>query len=141
MKILIFLHGTIIMHKNGLDKSREERVKQVLSDDNSIHDFLNYIPIGKSYEKLKIWVKQEVEIFYLSSNQLLDDINKDLFVLRKYEFPKGKLLYRKNGQSYKDIAEEIIPDILIEDNCESIGGTAEMVYPNMSSLIKKLDGM
>jgi len=28
MKILVFLHETLIMHKNGVGKTREERVEQ-----------------------------------------------------------------------------------------------------------------
>jgi hypothetical protein len=32
---------------------------------------------------------------------------------------------------YKDVAERAIPDILIEDDCESIGGQPEMVYPHV----------
>ena len=35
MKILVFLHGTLIMHKNGEGKTREERVRQVLDKDLS----------------------------------------------------------------------------------------------------------
>lgn len=138
MKIMVFLHGTIIMHNSGLEKTRKERVKQVIEHDESIYDFSSYIPVGRSYKKINIWVNQGAEIFYLSSNENLDDINNDLSVLKKFDFPKGQLLFRKDGQSYKDIAEEIMPDILIEDDCESIGGEFQMVYPNMSNSSKKL---
>ena len=30
-----------------------------------------------------------------------------------------------------------MPDVLIEDDCESIGGTKEMTYPNMSNVAKQ----
>lgn len=29
--------------------------------------------------------------------------------------------------------ERILPDILIEDDCESIGGDAEMIYPHLKA--------
>ncbi|MGH4137091.1 hypothetical protein [Clostridium sp.] len=136
MKILIFLHGTVIMHKNGLGKTREQRVQQVINNDPSLYDFISYIPIGTSDRKLGIWKKQGAEIIYLSSNKNLEDIKKDMFILKKYGFPKEQILFREGNLSYKDIAENIIPDILIEDDCESIGGRIQMVYPNISYSVK-----
>lgn len=46
MKIMVFLHGTAIMHKNALGRTREERVKQVLDGDESLYDFASYVPVG-----------------------------------------------------------------------------------------------
>jgi hypothetical protein len=136
MKILIFLHGTVIMHKNGLEKSREERVFQVINKDPSIKDFGSYIPVGNSNIKLNMWMEQGAEILYLSSNRIEENIKNDKHVLEKYDFPKGKILYISENEEYKDIVENIIPDILIEDDCESIGGISQMVYPNISHQLK-----
>src|SRR3989344_6311164 len=142
MKILIFLHGTLIMHKSAESKTREERVKQVLSSDPSVHDYISYIPVGNAVEKLKSWQNQGAEILYLSSHETAEDVVKDKFVLEKYDFPKGQTFYRQNGESYKDIAERIIPDFLIEDDCESIGGEKEMtitfVKPEIKQKIKSI---
>ncbi|OGE71166.1 hypothetical protein A2617_01400 [Candidatus Daviesbacteria bacterium RIFOXYD1_FULL_41_10] len=33
--------------------------------------------------------------------------------------------------------ENVLPDILIEDDCESIGGEIEMCYPNIKPEIKE----
>lgn len=137
MKILIFLHGTILMHKNAFGKIREERVQQVINKDSSVYDFKSYIPIGSCSRKLNNWAHQGAEIIYLSSNRAKEDIKKDIFVLEKYDFPKGKIICREENQSYKDVAESIIPDILLEDDCESIGGRAKMVYTNISNPIKE----
>ncbi len=45
-------------------------------------------------------------------------------------------------ETYKDIAERVIPDILIEDDCESIGGEKEMtitfVKPEIKQKIKSI---
>jgi len=46
-------------------------------------------------------------------------------------------LFRKEGEKYKDVAEKLMPDVLIEDNCESIGGEPEMTYPHINEDLKK----
>lgn len=142
MRILIFLHGTLIMHRSAEGKTREERVRQVINNDSSVSDYTSYVPVGNVVEKLKSWRSQDAEILYLSSHENTEDIEKDKFVLEKYNFPKGDIFYRKNGESYKDIAEKIIPDILIEDDCESIGGEKEMtityVKPEIKQKIKSI---
>jgi len=45
--------------------------------------------------------------------------------------------FRKDGKTYKYITEKILPDVLIEDDCESIGGEKEMTITNVSPSIKK----
>lgn len=142
MKILVFLQGTLIMHKSAEGKTREERVRQVINNDPSVHDYASYIPVGNAVRKLKSWQSQGAEILYLGSHETAEDVEKDKSVLRKYDFPKGQIFYRQNGESYKDIAENIIPDVLIEDDCESIGGEKEMtitfVKPEIKQKIKSI---
>jgi len=137
MRILVFLHGTLIMHKNALGKSREERVKQSVLREQSVLDYRSYIPIGNTVKKLDKWKKQGFEIIYFSSHENIRDVNKDKFVLRKYKFPPGKVAFRKNNEKYKDVVERIIPDILIEDDCESIGGKREMSITYVKPEIKR----
>jgi len=137
MKILVFVHGTIIMHKSAEGKTREERVKQVINKDQSVHDYFSYIPIGNAVKKIKSWQSQGAEILYLSSHEITEDVEKDKFVLDKYNFPKGQVFYRQNKETYKNIAEKIIPDVLIEDDCESIGGEKEMTITFVKPEIKK----
>jgi len=142
MKILVFLHGTLIMHKNAEGKSRKERVQQVKNKESSVLDYVSYIPVGNVVEKLKSWQSQGAEILYLSSHETAEDVEKDKSVLEKYDFPKGQIFYRQNGEFYKDIAEKIIPNVLIEDDCESIGGEKEMtitfVKPEIKQRIKSI---
>lgn len=52
-------------------------------------------------------------------------------VLRKYNFPDAPVLTRSGNETYAQIVERLMPDILIEDDCESIGGENEMVYPHI----------
>lgn len=148
MKILVFLHGTLIMHKNAIGKTREERVKDSMEQAESIRDFAAYVPIGNAPEKLQNWSKQGAEIYYLSA--LTEDkkvrgdeivgkegLKVDQEILDKYGFPKGEIYHRNLGESYADIAQKVMPDVLIEDDCESIGGEKEMTYPHIRTDLKR----
>jgi hypothetical protein len=138
MKILVFLHGTIIMHKNARGLAQQEIVKQVVERDQSLHDYESYIPVGNAAKKLQGWKGQGAEICYLSSHRNAEDIEKDKFVLKKYAFPDGQIFYRQDREEYKAVVERIrpLPDVIIEDDCESIGGEIEMVYPNLKPELK-----
>jgi hypothetical protein len=138
MKILVFLHGTTIMHKDAKGLARERIVKQVTEGDESVHDYASYIPVGNAAKKLQEWNKQGATICYLSSHKNAKDVEKDKFVLNKYAFPDGQIFYRRNREKYQDVIERIrpLPDVIIEDDCESIGGTVEMVYPNLKLKLK-----
>ena len=136
MKIMVFLHGTAIMHKNALGRTREERVRQVLNGDESLHDFASYVPVGNVVQKLQAWKQQGAEILYLSSHKSVEDVEKDKVVLRKHGFPDGRIFFRHIGERYNDVAESVLPDILIEDDCESIGGRKEMTYPHIKPELK-----
>lgn len=135
---MVFLHGTAIMHKGGLGKTPEERGKQVEEKEKSVHLYENYVPVDNADEKLRKWVQQGVEIVYLSSHQNEEDIKKDIKVLTEYNFPDAPVLYRHNNETYAEIAERVMPNILIEDDCKSIGGEPEMTYPHINSQKKRL---
>jgi hypothetical protein len=133
---MIFLHGTAIMHRGGLGRTREERVRQVLDGDGSLYDFMAYVPVGDAVQKIQTWREQGAEILYLSSHEKVEDVEKDKFVLRTYGFPDGPVYFRHGVEGYSDIAESVLPDILIEDDCESIGGSEEMTYPSIKPELK-----
>ena|SRR4030042_1320539 len=138
MKILVFLHGTTIMHENAKGLAREEVVRQVMEGAQSVHDFASYVPVGSAAKKLRQWKGQGAKICYLSSHKDAEDVAEDKFVLKKYAFPDGQIFYRRNREAYKDVVEKIrpLPDVIVEDDCESIGGEAEMVYPNLKPELK-----
>lgn len=137
MKILIFTEGTITMHKNARGHTREEIVKQVLDEDSSIGDIKSYIPVGNCVKKLQTWKQHGAEILYLTSRTKSNEIGDVKSVLKKFGFPQGKLLFRQGGEGYKDVAERVMPDILIEDDCESIGGEDEMVITHIKPELKR----
>lgn len=149
MKILVFLHGATIMHKNARGKSREEIIQQIRDQESSVRDFKNYIPIGNAAEKLNKWASQGAEICYLSAltenkkargDETIgkEGLKADSIVLRKYNFPEGIIYHREKNEDYKDVVARIspLPDVFIEDDCESIGGAREMTSTYLADKLK-----
>jgi hypothetical protein len=131
VRILVFLHGTTIMHAGAEGRTREERLKQVRDREASVRDFASYVPIGDAVAKLALWHGQGAEIVYLSSHRNPSDISKDESLLRRFGFPPGRVVARTDGEDYGDTAARIDPDVIVEDDCESIGGTVEMTFPRL----------
>lgn len=132
MNIMVFLQHTIIMHSAGRYVSRHERIQQLLDGDASVHSLDEYIPIGNAVQKLQSWKQQGAEICYLSMHQVARDVYYDQLVLSRYGFPPGQIYYRTRGEHYGKVLDRVIPDVLIEDDCESIGGEQEITYYQMS---------
>ena len=137
MKILVFLHGTTIMHKTRTTCSRKKRVRQSMKREKAVLDYASYVPIGNAVEKLREWKRQGAGVLYLSSHKHANDVAKDKAVLGKYHFPSGRVFYRGKGETYAAIAERILPDVLIEDDCESIGGKKEMTSTHIKPMLKR----
>ncbi|KKR32697.1 MAG: hypothetical protein UT63_C0035G0010 [Candidatus Gottesmanbacteria bacterium GW2011_GWC2_39_8] len=117
--MLIFTEGTILKHK-GI-----------------IEDYNSYIPVGNAVGKIKIWKDQGAEIYYLTSRREKQEIEDIREVLKKYNFPDFHNLYfRKEGEEYHEVAEKLLPNVIVEDDCASIGGEGEMVYPHIREDIK-----
>lgn len=137
MKILIFTEGTILRHTSRAN-TREDLVAESKADLDFILDYKNYQPIGDARNKIASWSSQGAEIFYLSSRKLDEEIQDIRNVLTRFGFPKTEnLLFRSDRETYAQVAERLIPDILIEDDCESIGGSEEMTYTNIRSELKE----
>lgn len=136
-KVLVFTEGTILYHTSAIGKTRKEIVEQIKNKDKSVHKYSSYIPIKHAVNKLKIWEYQGVKITYLTSRKKKKEIEEIKKVLNYWDFPKGEVYFRKETEDYKDVAKRIKPDILIEDDCESIGGELEMIYLHISEKFKK----
>jgi hypothetical protein len=152
MKILIFTEGTILTNKRWVGIPREDVVKHVKSLSSlskeelerlqkaglapSLEYFAASVPIGNCVEKIENWKNQGATIVYLTSRRKPGEINIIREILDKYKFPQGELLFRKEGEDYKDVAEKVMPDIIVEDDCESIGGEEEMTYPGIRPELK-----
>lgn len=136
MKIMVFTEGTALMFKSGANLSRDERVKMSQAKEQSVYDFASYLPAGKAVEKIKKWSDQGAQMYYLTSRQTKEEINQIQNVLSTYHFPDSQnLVFRKKGEEYKDVVQRIMPNILIEDDCESIGAN-EITYPHIRADLK-----
>jgi hypothetical protein len=142
MRLLVFLHGTVIMHPSALGRSREQRVAQARAGaDPSLRDYGAYVPVGNAVAKLRRWQQQGAQVAYLSSHRNPDDVAADEQVLRNHGFPPGRVLARRPGQGYGDLAAAELPDVLIEDDCQSIGAdqvTYPQVRPDLRGRIKSI---
>ena len=81
--------------------------------------------IDPAAAKLHAWHDQGAEITYLTFRRSAQDAAADEAVLRRHGFPPGRILIRADGEDYGDVLERAVPDVLIEDDCESIGGAAQ----------------
>lgn len=134
-RIMIFTEGTLLMHKGAIGRSRGEAVSQVVAEEASVGQYADYVPVGESVKKIKEWAGKGAVIIYLTSRKG-EEVEAIKSVLKQWDFPEGSLEFRKEGEEYKDVIERVIPDVLIEDDCKSIGGAQEMVYPNLRSGLK-----
>jgi len=116
------------MHPGGVGRTRTERVAQSLSGvEPSLHDSAAYVPIGSACEKLRAWVAQGAQVAYLTSHRNPIDVELDTKVLANHGFPPGRVLARSFTETYGEVVANDLPNILIEDDCESIG-TGEIAY-------------
>jgi hypothetical protein len=155
MKILVFTEGTILTNKKWIGISREDVVRQVkkwsslseqklkelqkTGDAPSPDYFAASVPIGNSVKKVEAWKNQGSTILYLTSRRKPQEVNIIKEVLKKYGFPEGELLFRKEDEDYRDVAEKVMPDLIVEDDCESIG-REEMTYPGIRPELKSKIG-
>jgi hypothetical protein len=136
MKLIVFLHGTAIMHAAAAGSPRAERVQQVRDHEPSVREFAAYIPAEEVVEKLRHWREQGAEIVYLSSHRTEAGVADDEAVLERHRFPRGRVLCRGSGESYGDVVARELPDVLIEDDCESIG-VAELASAQISDDVRR----
>lgn len=120
IKIMIFTEGTVIHHKNL----------------PNIMNFKTYILIGDCVNKIVSWEQQGAVIVYITSRKTKKQIGDIASVLRKYNFTGDQLYYRGTNEKYKDVIELVQPDILIEDDCKSIGGQSQMCITYVKEEIK-----
>ncbi len=120
LTIMIFTEGTILKPKSWF----------------SLYNHNSYIPIGDSVNIVKAWQEQGANIIYCTSrtNKHAHDIAA---ILKSFGFTGAFLAMREHKEKYKDIVEALKPDILIEDDCKSIGGAWQMCITKVKPEIKK----
>ncbi|HEX6332096.1 MAG TPA: hypothetical protein VF129_12560 [Actinomycetota bacterium] len=137
MRLLVFLHGTTLMHPGALGRTRGERVAQVRTgSDPALQELDAYVPVDGAVAKLRRWHEQGAGIDYLSSHREPEEVAKDELLLARFDFPPGRVLARGPGESYGDVAARAMPDVLIEDDCESLDGGSEITYPQIRAELR-----
>lgn len=103
---------------------------------------IRYIPIKNAAKKILLWEQQGAIISYITSMRNLKKAESIKDLLLSYDFPGYRLYYRSKGEEYNSLVEVESPDVLIEDNCKSIGGTRKMaityVKPDIREKIKSV---
>lgn len=132
MKVGVFLHGTAIMHAAAAGVDRDERVQQVCRRDPSVADFASYLPTPGTAAKLAAWERHGAALVYLSSHRRPDDIRADESVIRRYGFPAGPVYGRHEGEDCGQLVERLGLDVLVEDDCASIGGAGQTCAAQLS---------
>jgi hypothetical protein len=138
MRNLIFTEGTILTHQSHVGLPRDRVVELVKNRRNlpGPRYFASSVPIGDCVAKIGEWKKQGATILYLTSRRRPEEVEIIRHVLSEHSLPDGELLFRRAREEYKDVAERASPDVIIEDNCESIGGEEEMAYPHIKKELK-----
>jgi hypothetical protein len=119
--ILIFTEGTIIGPSRFVD----------------FFNMNKYLPIKNCISKIDNWHKQGAQIIYLTSRKNESSVQIIKNLLLEFRFPGSYLYYRENSEKYKNIVEALKPNILIEDNCRSIGGSWQMSITHVEKKIRE----
>lgn len=130
---MVFLHGTSVMHRSAVGQPRDTRVRQVTGRDPAVLDYASYVPTEGAVAKITAWQRRGAEICYLSAHRTAAAAAIDNTVLSAHGFPAGTLYYRAHGESYADVARRWSADVVVADDCESIGGQPQTTA---SALVK-----
>lgn len=95
-----------------------------------------YKPIGNAVEIVNGWQKQGYEI-YLCSYVRKGRYRFIKQIIDFYGMKYTEILCREKGEQYNEIVERIRPNILIEDDCKSIGGKKEWCITNVRKELKE----
>jgi hypothetical protein len=117
---MIFIEGTTFRTKPVLflfTKKGYEPIGNAVSIINTLHDKGNKIFLCSYVRKKRYHFIQSIMDYYGV----------------KY----NEILCRDKGEQYSDLVENACPDILIEDDCRSIGGEKEWCITNVHKEIKR----
>ncbi|MBP1664351.1 MAG: hypothetical protein H6Q19_1491 [Bacteroidetes bacterium] len=120
LTIMIFLEGAILGPKRLIDHFSHAK----------------YIPIGNCIAKINRWSNEGARIVYMTYVKKESSAEAARNILVRYGFSGQYLYHRIKGEKYKDIVEAVKPDILIEDDCKSIGGKWQMSITYVDKDIK-----
>jgi hypothetical protein len=82
-------------------------------------------------ERLQVWSREGAQLVYISAHRDAANAAIDDAVLRRHDFPDVRVEARQGEETYADVVAREAPDVLVEDDCESVG-EEEMTYPQLS---------
>lgn len=119
MKIMIFIEGTTFYTQPLL----------------FLFTKYGYKPIGNTVKTINAWYDKGHEIYLCSYvRKTRYDFIKS--VVDFYGMRYTEILCREKGEKYNEIVEQLKPDILIEDDCKSIGGLKKRCIADVKEEIK-----
>lgn len=120
MKIMFFIEGTTFYTKSLL----------------FLFSKYGYKPIGNAVEIVNTLYEKGYEI-YLCSYVRNTRYNFIKSIVDFYGMKYTEILCRNKGETYREIVERLKPNILIEDDCKSIGGLKACCITGVKDEIKK----
>lgn len=120
MRIMIFIEGTTFYTRPLL----------------FLFTKYGYKPIGNAVKTVNALYDAGHEI-YLCSYVHKPRCNFIKSVVNFYGMSYTEIVCRGRNENYSDIVERLRPDILIEDDCKSIGGLKECCITNIKEEIKR----
>ncbi|MEM3186086.1 MAG: hypothetical protein QXQ39_05320 [Conexivisphaerales archaeon] len=115
MKILVFTEGTIV----------DDRMQTA-----------RWNLFGNAAAKLRAWQRCGATIVYLTSKKTSENIEKVRTALKDGGAPMAELFFRIGDEDYGQVASRIAPDVIVEDDCKSIGGEIEMTSPKLPTELR-----
>ena len=95
-----------------------------------------YKPIGNAVKIVNTLYEKGYEIYLCSYvRRARYDFIKS--IVDFYGMKYTEILCRNKGETYSEIVEQLKPNILIEDDCKSIGGLKECCITDVKDEIKK----
>ena len=120
MRIMIFIEGTTFYTKFLL----------------FLFSKYGYKPIGNAVKIVNTLYEKGYEIYLCSYvRRARYDFIKS--IVDFYGMKYTEILCRNKGETYSEIVEQLKPNILIEDDCKSIGGLKECCITDVKDEIKK----
>ncbi len=120
-RIFIFTEGTVLGPRNKLEQFAISR----------------YVPMGGCVPLIRAWREQGAEVRYITSRKAPKAVEAVKKLLLRYGFVGSRLYYREGKQTYSTLVEKAQPDILIEDDCQSIGGVEQMCITHVKPEIRQ----
>jgi hypothetical protein len=120
------------MHAAAAAVGRSERVDQVRRRDPTVRAFDSYVPTPGTVQKLVAWSERGAALFYLSARRRRRELDDDEMVVRRSGFPPGPVCGRRGEETYGELVERLELEVVVEDDCESIGGAAQTIAAQLT---------